>query len=117
MTTEGMQKLGKDGVDIALSSLSTWTKNAHAIAVEVADLQIRSVDGLQPMRARGDQDWDMAEFGGDGTESGPRWAGQSGQPRPRVKPKVMLRPRGGGSLRIASVASGEVQAPEASSAS
>ena len=45
MTTEEMQKLGKDSVDMALSSLSTWTKNAHAIAVEVADLSQKSFAG------------------------------------------------------------------------
>jgi hypothetical protein len=30
---------------MALSSLSTWTKNAHAIAVEVADLSQKSFAG------------------------------------------------------------------------
>jgi hypothetical protein len=45
MTTEQMQKLGKDSVDMALSSLSAWTKNSHAIAVEVADLSQKSFAG------------------------------------------------------------------------
>ncbi len=45
MTTDEMQKLGKDGVDMALTSLSAWTKNAQAIAVEVADYSQKSFAG------------------------------------------------------------------------
>ncbi len=45
MTTDEMQKLGKDGVDMALTSLSAWTKNAQAIAVEVADYSQKSLAG------------------------------------------------------------------------
>lgn len=45
MTTDDMQKLGKDSVEMAMSSLSAWTKNAQAIAVEMADFSQRSLAG------------------------------------------------------------------------
>lgn len=45
MTTDDMQKLGKDGMDMALKSVGTWTKNAQAIAVEVADYSKKSFEG------------------------------------------------------------------------
>jgi hypothetical protein len=44
MTTEEMQKLGKESMDMALTSLGAWTKNAQAIAAEVADYSKRSVE-------------------------------------------------------------------------
>jgi hypothetical protein len=45
MTTEDMQKLGKDSVEMALTSLSAWTRNAQAIAVEMADFSQKSLAG------------------------------------------------------------------------
>jgi phasin family protein len=44
MTAEEMQKLSKESMDMALTSLGTWTKNAQAIAVEVADYSKKSVE-------------------------------------------------------------------------
>jgi len=44
MTTEEMQKLGKDSMDMAMSSFGAWTKNAQAIAVEVVDYSKKSVE-------------------------------------------------------------------------
>jgi hypothetical protein len=37
MTTDQMQKFGKDGMDMAMASLGAWSKNAQAIATELAD--------------------------------------------------------------------------------
>jgi hypothetical protein len=45
MSTEEMQKIGKESMDMALTSLGTWTKNAQAIAVEVVDYSKKSVEG------------------------------------------------------------------------
>jgi hypothetical protein len=45
MTTEDMQKFGKDSVEMALTSLSAWTRNAQAIAVEMADFSQKSLAG------------------------------------------------------------------------
>lgn len=45
MTTDEMKKLGKDGVDTALTSLDALTKSAQAIAVEVVDYTKKSVEG------------------------------------------------------------------------
>jgi phasin family protein len=45
MTPEDMQKIGKDNMDIAMSSFGAWTKSAQAIAVEVADYSKKSVEG------------------------------------------------------------------------
>ena len=45
MTPEDMRKLGEDSVAMALTSLSAWTKNAQAIAVEVADFSQKSLAG------------------------------------------------------------------------
>ena len=39
-----MQKFGKDGMDMALESLGAWTKNAQAIASEVADYSKKSFE-------------------------------------------------------------------------
>jgi phasin family protein len=44
MTSEQMQKLGKDGMDMAMASFDTWTKNAQAIASEVADYSKKSFE-------------------------------------------------------------------------
>ncbi len=45
MTTDDMQKLGKDTVEMALTSLSAWTRNAQAIAIEIADFSQKSLAG------------------------------------------------------------------------
>jgi phasin family protein len=45
MTTEDMQKFGKDGMDKAMTSFGAWTKGAQAIAVEVADYSKKSFEG------------------------------------------------------------------------
>jgi hypothetical protein len=37
MSTDQMQKFGKDGMDMAMASFGVWTKNAQAIATELAD--------------------------------------------------------------------------------
>jgi len=44
MTTDQMQKFSKDSMDMALASLGAWTKNAQAIASEVADYSKRSFE-------------------------------------------------------------------------
>ena len=44
MSTEEMQKFGKESMDMALTSLGAWTKNAQAIAVEVVDYSKKSVE-------------------------------------------------------------------------
>jgi hypothetical protein len=44
MTTDQMQKLGKDSMDTAMASLDVWTKNAQAIASEVADYSKKSFE-------------------------------------------------------------------------
>lgn len=45
MTTDQMQKLGKDGMDMAMASMGAWTKNAQAIAAELADYSKKSFEG------------------------------------------------------------------------
>ncbi|MGA2893819.1 MAG: phasin family protein [Xanthobacteraceae bacterium] len=45
MTTEQMQKFGKESMESALSSLGTWSKSAQAIATEVADYSKKSFEG------------------------------------------------------------------------
>jgi phasin family protein len=45
MTTEDMQKFGKDSMASALTSFGAWTKSAQAIAVEVVDYSKKSVEG------------------------------------------------------------------------
>jgi phasin family protein len=44
MTTDQMQKLGKDNMDMAMASFGAWTKNAQAIATEVADYSKKSFE-------------------------------------------------------------------------
>ncbi len=46
MTNDQMQKLGKDGMDMALASFGAWSKNAQAIATEVADYAKKSFEEL-----------------------------------------------------------------------
>jgi phasin family protein len=43
-TTDQMQKLGKDSLDMAFASFGAWTKNAQAIASEVADYSKKSFE-------------------------------------------------------------------------
>jgi len=45
MTTDQMQKFGKDGMDMAMASFGAWTKNAQAIATELADYSKKSMEG------------------------------------------------------------------------
>jgi phasin family protein len=44
MINEDMQKFGKDGLDMAMSSFGAWTKGAQAIAVEVVDYSKKSAE-------------------------------------------------------------------------
>jgi len=44
MNTDQMQKFGKDSMDMALASFGAWTKNAQAIATEVADYSKKSFE-------------------------------------------------------------------------
>ncbi len=44
MTTEEMQKMGKDSMDSMMSSLGAWTKNAQAIAAEITDYSKKSIE-------------------------------------------------------------------------
>ncbi|MGA7790468.1 MAG: phasin family protein [Xanthobacteraceae bacterium] len=44
MTTEEMQKFGKDSMETMMSSLGAWTKNAQSIAVEVVDYSKKSIE-------------------------------------------------------------------------
>ena len=45
MNNDQMQKFGKDSMDMAMASLGAWTKNAQAIATEVADYSKKSFEG------------------------------------------------------------------------
>jgi len=45
MTSEEMQKLGKDGMDMAMTSIGAWSKSAQAIAAEVVDYSKKSIAG------------------------------------------------------------------------
>jgi len=44
MTTEEMQKFGKDSMETMMSSFGAWTKNAQAIAVELTDYSKKSIE-------------------------------------------------------------------------
>ena len=44
MTTEEMQKLGKDSMETMMSSFGAWTKNAQAIATEITDYSKKSIE-------------------------------------------------------------------------
>ncbi len=37
MSTDPMQKFGKEGMDMAMASFGAWSKNAQAIATELTD--------------------------------------------------------------------------------
>jgi phasin family protein len=45
MSSDPMQLFGKEGMDVAMSAFNVWTKNAQAIATEVADYSRKSLDG------------------------------------------------------------------------
>jgi phasin family protein len=45
MTSDDMQRFGKDSMDTALNSFGAWSKSAQAIAAEVADYSKKSVEG------------------------------------------------------------------------
>lgn len=45
MTNDQMQQFGKDSMDMALASFGAWTRNAQAIATEVADYSKKSFEG------------------------------------------------------------------------
>ncbi len=44
MSTDQMHKFGKDSMDMAMTSFGAWTKNAQAIASEVADYSKKSFE-------------------------------------------------------------------------
>ncbi|MGA3309808.1 MAG: phasin family protein [Xanthobacteraceae bacterium] len=44
MTTDQMNKFGKDSMDMAMTSFGAWTKNAQAIASEVVDYSKKSFE-------------------------------------------------------------------------
>ncbi len=44
MTTDQMQKMSKDSMDMAMASIGAWTKNAQAIATEIADYSKKSFE-------------------------------------------------------------------------
>jgi len=45
MTTEDMQKYGKESMEMAMTSFGAWTRSAQAIMAEVADYSKKSVEG------------------------------------------------------------------------
>ena len=52
MTTEDMQKFGKESLETAMSSFGAWSKSAQAIAVEVAEYSKKSMEGSAAMWER-----------------------------------------------------------------
>ena len=44
MSTDPMQNFGKDGMDVAMKAFGVWSRNAQAIATEVADYSKRSFE-------------------------------------------------------------------------
>jgi phasin family protein len=44
MSSDPFQKFGKEGVDVALASFGAWSKNAQAIATELADYSRKSFE-------------------------------------------------------------------------
>ena len=45
MTTEDMQKIGKDSMDMAMNSFGALSKNAQAFAAEIVDYSRKSIEG------------------------------------------------------------------------
>jgi phasin family protein len=44
MAPEDMQKFGKEGMEMAMSSFGAWSKSAQAIAAEIVDYSKKSVE-------------------------------------------------------------------------
>jgi phasin family protein len=44
MSVDPMQKFGKENMDMAMNAFGAWTKNAQAIATEVADYSKKSFE-------------------------------------------------------------------------
>ena len=44
MSTDPMQKFGKESMDMAMKAFGVWTKNTQAIASEVADYSKKSLE-------------------------------------------------------------------------
>ena len=44
MSDDPMQKFGKEGMDMAMKAFGAWSKNAQAIATEVADYSKKSFE-------------------------------------------------------------------------
>ena len=44
MSTDPMQKFSKEGMDMAMKAFGAWSKNAQAIATEVADYSKKSFE-------------------------------------------------------------------------
>ena len=47
MAPEDMQKFGKEGMEMAMTSLGAWSKSAQAIAAEIVDYSKKSVEESQ----------------------------------------------------------------------
>ena len=45
MTSDEMNKLGKDSMDVAMNSFGAWSKTGQAIVAEVVDYSKKSVEG------------------------------------------------------------------------
>ena len=45
MTSDEMNKLGKDSMETAMNSLGAWSKSGQAIVAEVVDYSKKSVEG------------------------------------------------------------------------
>jgi phasin family protein len=45
MTSDEMNKLGKDSMDVAMNSFGAWSKSGQAIVAEVVDYSKKSVEG------------------------------------------------------------------------
>ena len=45
MTTDEMNKLGKDSMDVAMNSFGAWTKSGQAIVAEVVDYSKKTIEG------------------------------------------------------------------------
>ena len=45
MTTDEMNKLGKDSMEMAMNSFGAWSKSGQAIVAEIVDYSKKSVEG------------------------------------------------------------------------
>ena len=68
MSTDPMQKFGKDSMDMAMTTFGAWTKNAQAIATEFAGYSKRSFEdfGGRPGEADGREECGDGRGGADG---------------------------------------------------